>query len=137
MSDRPEPERVECTECFAQPHGDNMRIAYVKAGGGMSETWHSPECSKAITWEDLQKGAEQVREQDAWAKGVFPAAHERLERAAAAMPADSAAQPFVAALTELVREQAGTTGFVGLHSWVEILERHFPPDLPDPDRTTE
>lgn len=24
-----------------------------------------------------------------------------------------------------------------LHRWVEILERHFPPHLPDPERTTE
>jgi hypothetical protein len=24
--------------------------------------------------------------------------------------------------------------FVGLHRWVEILERHFPPDLSDPNR---
>jgi hypothetical protein len=32
--------------------------------------------------------------------------------------------------------QADTTGFVVLHQWAEILERHFPPELPDPDRTT-
>ncbi|MET8211983.1 hypothetical protein ABZT51_39470 [Streptomyces sp. NPDC005373] len=75
--------------------------------------------------------------QDAWAKGVFPAAHERLKQAAAAMPPDAPAQPFVDALTELVQAQAGTTGFVVLHRWAEILERHFPPQLPDPEHTTE
>ncbi|MFF8973670.1 hypothetical protein [Streptomyces sp. NPDC014995] len=47
------------------------------------------------------------------------------------------AQPFVEALAELVRAQADTTGFVVLPRWAEILERHFPPELPDPDCTTE
>ncbi|MGW0315468.1 hypothetical protein [Streptomyces flavidovirens] len=40
----------------------------------------------------------------------------------------------------LVQAQAGTTsttGFVVLHEWAEILERNFPPQLPDPDHTTE
>ncbi|MFF3343651.1 hypothetical protein [Streptomyces flavidovirens] len=46
-------------------------------------------------------------------------------------------QPFIDALNELVQAQAGTTGFVVLHEWAEILERHFPPQLPDPDHTTE
>ncbi|MFK4804125.1 hypothetical protein ACI3K5_36250 [Streptomyces sp. MPA0124] len=40
-------------------------------------------------------------------------------------------------MTELVQAQAGTTGFVVLHRWVEILERHFPLQLPDPEHTTE
>ncbi|MGW3765419.1 hypothetical protein [Streptomyces sp. NPDC005131] len=47
------------------------------------------------------------------------------------------AQPFVDALSELVQAQADTTGIVVLYRWVEILERHFPPELPDPDRTPE
>ncbi|MFF1715950.1 hypothetical protein [Streptomyces sp. NPDC058268] len=42
------------------------------------------------------------------------------------MPPDTPAQPFVDALTELVQAQADATGFVVLHRWVEILERHFP-----------
>ncbi|MEU8883833.1 hypothetical protein [Streptomyces hydrogenans] len=40
-------------------------------------------------------------------------------------------------MTELVQAQAGTTGFVVLHRWVEILERHFPPQLPDLDHVQE
>jgi hypothetical protein len=78
-----------------------------------------------------------VKEQDTWAKEVFPGAYERLQRAAAAIEPGTPAQPFIDALTELVQAQADTTGFVGLHQWVEILERHFPPQLPDPDHTTE
>ncbi len=74
---------------------------------------------------------------DAWAKGIFPAAHERLRQAAAALPADTVAHPFVRALTELVQAQADTTGFLQLHRWAEILERHFPPELPDPGHVTE
>jgi hypothetical protein len=37
---------------------------------------------------------------------------------------------------ELVQAQADTTGFVVLQQWVEMLERRFPPALPDPDHTT-
>ncbi|MFE1613250.1 hypothetical protein ACFW7P_31490 [Streptomyces albidoflavus] len=48
-----------------------------------------------------------------------------------------AAQPFLDALTDLVQAQADTAGFVVLRRWVEILERHFPPQLPDPGHTTE
>jgi hypothetical protein len=59
----------------------------------------------------------------------------RLKRAAA-LPPGPAAVPFVGAPTELVQAQADTTGFVVLHQWAEILERYFPPELPDPDRTT-
>ncbi|MEU2739394.1 hypothetical protein ABZ656_29505 [Streptomyces sp. NPDC007095] len=40
-------------------------------------------------------------------------------------------------LSELVQAQTDTTGFVVLHRWAEILERHFPPELPDPDHATE
>lgn len=137
MPDRSDSEHVDCTECRARPYGDNMRIIYAKPGGGTTSTWHTPECSQAITLERLQRTAEQIREQDAWAHGVFPAACERLQRAAAAIPADAPAQPFVAALSDLVREQAETTGSVRLHRWAEILERHFPPELPDPDHITE
>ncbi|MFB8247321.1 hypothetical protein ACFC5X_20045 [Streptomyces sp. NPDC055952] len=87
-----------------------------------------------INWE---AGARQVEEQEAWAEEVFPAAFERLKHAATAIPPGTAAQPFVDALTELVQAQADTTGFVVRRRWVEILERHFPPELPDPDYTTE
>ncbi|MEU4490027.1 hypothetical protein AB0H94_35000 [Streptomyces purpurascens] len=47
----------------------------------------------------------------------FPAVHERVQQAAAAMPPGTPAQPFIDALTELVQAQAGTTGFVVLHRW--------------------
>ncbi|MFB6718253.1 hypothetical protein [Streptomyces sp. NPDC056358] len=87
-----------------------------------------------IGWE---AGSRRIKEQDAWAKDVFPAACERLKQAAAAVPSGTPAQPFVDALTELVQAQADTTGFVVLHRWVEILGRHFLPQLPDPNHTTE
>ena len=70
-------------------------------------------------------------------KEVFPAAHERLRRAAATIEPGTPAQPFIEALADLVQAPADTTGFVGLHQWVEILEQHFPPEFPDPDHTTE
>ncbi|MER5359702.1 hypothetical protein [Streptomyces sp. NPDC002785] len=115
MTDKPETERVDC---FALPGPDNTRITYVKTSGGISETWHNPDCpALAIMQINMEEGSKRVREQDAWAQGVFPAAHERLRKAAAAMPADTAAQPFADALSELVQAQADTTGFVVLHRW--------------------
>ncbi|MFJ8143218.1 hypothetical protein [Streptomyces sp. NPDC096013] len=39
---------------------------------------------------------------------------------------------------ELIQAQADAgSGFVVLHRWAGILERHFPPALPDPDHTTD
>ncbi|MER7109821.1 hypothetical protein [Streptomyces sp. NPDC000229] len=55
-----------------------------------------------------------VKEQEARARGVFLAAHRRFKQVAAVLRADTAAQPFVAAPTELIQAQADTTGFVSL-----------------------
>ncbi|WP_176709909.1 hypothetical protein [Streptomyces sp. Wb2n-11] len=44
---------------------------------------------------------------DAWAKEIFPVAHERLKQAAAALSPGTPAQPFVDALTELAQARAG------------------------------
>ncbi|MFJ8509641.1 hypothetical protein [Streptomyces avermitilis] len=123
-----------CPACKAGPSPENACV-----GVGMPiQMWHTPDCPQwtimQIGWE---AGSRRIKEQDTWAKEVFPAAYERLRRAAATIEPGTPAQPFIEALTELVQEQAGTTGFVGLHQWVEILERHFPPELPDPDHTTE
>lgn len=126
MTDEPETER---TDCHALPDPGNTRI-----GIGPGEVWHTPDCpALAIFWINMEEGGKRIREQEAWARGIFPTAHDRLKSAAAELPADTAAQPFVAALTELVQAQADTTGFVVLHRWAEILERHFPPELPDPE----
>ncbi|WP_432038697.1 hypothetical protein [Streptomyces cucumeris] len=138
MTDQPGTEHTDCTDCTALPGPNNTRIMSVKAGGRVSEVWHTPDCPALtvlqINWEE---GAKRVHEQDAWAKGIFPAAHERLKQAAAAVAPDAAAKPFVDALTELVQAQADTRGHVVLHQWAEILERRFPPELPDPNHTTE
>ncbi|WP_327686576.1 hypothetical protein [Streptomyces sp. NBC_00467] len=80
---------------------------------------------------NVEEGSKQVREQEAWAQGVFPAAHERPQEG----HRDTATQPFVDVLTELVQAQGDTVGFVVLHRWAEILERHFPLELPDLGRT--
>jgi hypothetical protein len=128
-----ETEGEVCPDCKAGPSPENACV-----GVGMPiQMWHSPDCPQytimQINW---REGARRVKEQDEWAKEVFPAAHQRLQQAAA-VPPGTAVQPFIDALTELVQSQADTTGFVVLHKWVEILERHFPPQLPDPDHTTE
>ncbi|WP_302062060.1 hypothetical protein [Streptomyces sp. A3M-1-3] len=42
MSDHPETEGVDCTDCFARPGPDNTRIASVD--GWVSEVWHTTDC---------------------------------------------------------------------------------------------
>ncbi|MFB6772670.1 hypothetical protein [Streptomyces sp. NPDC056337] len=129
-----ETEGEVCPDCKAGPGRENaclgVRTPY--------QMWHTPDCPQwTIMQIDWEAGSRRIKEQDAWAKEIFPAAHERLKQAAEAAVPGTPAQPFIDALTELVQAQADTTGFVVLHQWVEILERHFPPVLPDPDRTTE
>ncbi|GGU10815.1 hypothetical protein [Streptomyces lateritius] len=123
-----------CPDCTAGPARENVRVA----GGTPYEIWHTSDCPEWTVMQiSLEAGSRRIKEQDEWAKELFPTVHERLEQAAETLPPDSPAQPFVDALTELVQAQADTTGFVVLHQWVEILERHFPPQLPDPEHTTE
>lgn len=81
MTDKPETERVDCTDCFALPGPANNRVSYVKAVGVIRETWHTPDCPQfTIMRINLQEGSKQVEEQETWARGVFPTAHERLSR---------------------------------------------------------
>ncbi|MEU8764614.1 hypothetical protein [Streptomyces sp. NPDC048659] len=103
--------------------------AYVWCGSGpgLGSSWSRP----------YTRPSRRIREQDAWAKELFPTMHERLEQAAETPPPDSLNRPFADALTELVHAQADTAGFVVLHRWAEILERRFPLQLPDPEHTTE
>jgi hypothetical protein len=129
-----ETEGEVCPDCKAGPGRENVCLGV----GTPYQMWHTPDCPRwTITQIEWEAGSRRIKEQDAWAKEVFPAAHQRFKQAAAAMPPGTPAQPFVDALTELVQAQADTTGFVGLHRWVEILERHFPPHLPDPDNVAE
>ncbi|MFF7369778.1 hypothetical protein [Streptomyces tricolor] len=123
-----------CPDCKAGPSPENACV-----GVGLPiEMWHIPDCPQwTIMQIDWEAGARRLKEQDAWAKDVFPAVHRRVQQAAAAIEPGTSAQPFVDALMELVQAQAGTDGFVVLRRWAEILERHFPPLLPDLDRTTE
>ncbi|MFJ1561551.1 hypothetical protein [Streptomyces mirabilis] len=133
MGETPQAERNVCPDCEAGPDPANACVGV----GLPMETWHAPDCPQYVIMQiNWEAGSRRIMDRDAWARGVFPAAHERLKQAVAAMPPDTATQPFINALTELVQAQADTTGFVVLHQWVEVLERHFPPVLPDPDHTT-
>ncbi|GGU67779.1 hypothetical protein [Streptomyces daghestanicus] len=118
-----------CPDCEAGPGRENACVG----AGTPYEMWHTPDCPQwtimQIGWE---AGSRQSKEQDAWARDLFPAAHECLKQAAAALPSHTPAQLFDDALTELVQAQADTTGFVVLHRWAEILERHFPPPTAGP-----
>ncbi|MFL0021400.1 hypothetical protein ACJBCE_00465 [Streptomyces sp. NBUL23] len=124
-----------CPDCKAPgPGRDNVCLAV----GTPYQMWHTPDCPQwTIMQIDWEAGSQRMEEQGAWAKETFPTAHERLKQAAAAMPPGTLAQPFIDALTELVQAQADATGFVVLHQWAEIQERHFPPHLPSPDNVAE
>ncbi|PYC74896.1 hypothetical protein C7C46_23715 [Streptomyces tateyamensis] len=98
----------------------------------VTEIWHTDTCpTYTIERILLEAGAAKVEEQGGRAKDAFPAAHQRLHEAAATIPADNAAAPFVTALLELIQAQADDTGrFVTLPTWTEILDRNFPPQDP-------
>ncbi|WP_326809781.1 hypothetical protein OIE62_40230 [Streptomyces scopuliridis] len=55
MTDKPETERVDCTDRFALPGPDNTRVAYVKTNGRIrpliarSRPWPFPDFEDAIT----------------------------------------------------------------------------------------
>lgn len=129
-----ETEGEVCPDCKAGPSPENTCV-----GVGLPEQmWHTPDCPQyAIMRINWEAGSRRIAEQDAWAKQIFPATHERLQQAAAVIEPGTPAQPFIDALSELVQAQADTTGFVVLHRWAQILERHFPPELPGPDHITE
>lgn len=134
MSQQSKAEPNVCPDCQAGPDPANARLVV----GSPIETWHTPACPQWTMMQvNLEAEARRVKEQDAWPQGIFPAVHERLRQAAAAIEPGTPAQPFIDALNELVQAQADTTGCVVLHRWEEILERHFPPPLPDPDHATE
>lgn len=123
-----------CPDCEAGPGPRNACV-----GVGLPiQMWHTPDCPQWTVMQiNLEAGSRRIEEEGAWAEEAFPAAHQRLRLAAAAMVPGTPAQPFVDALVELVQAQADTTGFVGRHEWARILERHFPPYLPDAGHTTE
>ncbi|MDH2393637.1 hypothetical protein QCN29_33730 [Streptomyces sp. HNM0663] len=140
--DRPETRLLDCTECFALPGPgpDKVRVRFCGPTGPITEMWHTRDCPRRDMTEIMndESRRQAAQEAEAWAEGVFPGVYERLKRAAAALPVDTPERPFVAALTELVQAQAEDTGgSVTLPTWVKILERHFPPDLPDSNHTTE
>ncbi|MFI6802862.1 hypothetical protein [Streptosporangium canum] len=107
---------------------------------GLIETWHTPDCADHLEadhleWEEqMEASAEEVRREQEWAAVAFPAASARLQEALRALPVEQRTTPFVAALAEAVElqavKQAGRGGFVVLHEWAQILDRHFPPARP-------
>ncbi|AZS75035.1 hypothetical protein DDE74_32620 [Streptomyces lydicus] len=138
-ADRPEINRVDCSDCDGWPAEDNIRISWVDTEKGLTEKglieiWHVPDCpTYLIERIMLEDGAQRAERRSAWAQASFPAAHQRLQAAAALAASDTAAVPFVAALTQLVQAQAAdTAAFVGLDKWVEILDEYFPPKEPNP-----
>ncbi|WP_157878521.1 hypothetical protein [Streptomyces chattanoogensis] len=133
-ADRPDINRVDCSDCGGGPAEDNIRISWVDTEKGFTEIWHVPECPTYLIERIMgEDGARRAKQRNAWAQASFPAAHQCLQAAAALAAGDTAAAPFVAALTQLVQAQgANTAAFVVLDKWVEILDQHFPPKEPNP-----
>ncbi|MFE9181684.1 hypothetical protein ACFYN5_36360 [Streptomyces sp. NPDC007126] len=70
-----ESEGEVCPDCKAGPGRENACLGV----GTPYQMWHTPDCPQwtimQIEWE---AGSRRIKEQDAWAKEIFPAAHERL-----------------------------------------------------------
>lgn len=124
-----------CPDCQAGP--DNMDARIITAGedpetGRMftTVTWHLDDCpAYTVSQILLEDSARRAEELAAWTRKEFPAVQERILDAIMRGKFDKTAMPFVAALGELVEEQGEDLGrFVTPDRWVEILNKHFPPN---------
>lgn len=135
MSDDCERREETCPDCHAGPHNMDARI--ISAGqdpdtGRMftTITWHLKDCPTYTVQQILtEDSVRRAKEQTERTRTEFPAVQERLVRAVASRQLDESALPFVEALVELVEAQGQDLGrFVTPERWVEILNKHFPPD---------
>lgn len=135
MSADDEAREETCPDCHAGP--DNMDVRTFSIGKDPDTgrtittiTWHLDECPTYTVQQILlEDGVRRAEERTEWTRREFPAAQERLIRAVAERRLDESALPFVEALVELVEEQGEDLGrFVTPDRWVEILNKHFPPD---------
>jgi hypothetical protein len=133
-----------CPDCHAGPDAMDARITSVKKDDATGDyytvrTWHTEDCTAYTLDRILMEDAvRRSKDLEAWAEGAFPAAHERVVTALMSHKFAPEAQPFVAALVELVDAQLEDTGrFVPLHRWAEILDSHFPPEGEEPSRKGE
>jgi ribosomal protein L37AE/L43A len=138
MTERDHREEI-CPDCQATPENRdvrNIKVCKDLETGAMytKETWHTEDCPQhTVEQIMMEEGVRRAKERDAWMKEAFPLAHERLKAAAAGLEGNEAAAPFVAALIELVGRQGQDLGrFVPPDQWVEILDRHFPPEGDEP-----
>ncbi|RUP92346.1 hypothetical protein D8M27_10565, partial [Corynebacterium pseudodiphtheriticum] len=66
-----------CPDCAAGPARENVRVA----GGTPYEIWHTSDCPEWTVMQiSFEAGSRRIKEQDAWAKELFPTVHERLKQ---------------------------------------------------------
>lgn len=135
MSDVPERREETCPDCQAGPHNMDARCTAISKDPVTGQyvtttTWHTDDCPAYTVQRILREdGARRAEERAEWTRREFPAAQERLIREVAGRQLDGAALPFVEALVELVEAQGvDVDRFVPADRWVEILNKHFPPD---------
>lgn len=123
-----------CPDCQATEDNRYSRIMRVHKDKSSGEhytvvTWHLQDCPTYTIEEILMEdGVRRAKEKEVRGQQAFPVARERVLRAVASREFAPEAEPFVAALAELVEAQAEDTGrFVTLDRWADILDRHFPP----------
>jgi hypothetical protein len=124
-----------CPDCQAGPDAKDATITSVMKDPETGEfytvaTWHLDTCpAYTVNQILMEDGARRAKEQSEWGRKEFPAAHERLLRAMMRVKLDAAAEPFVAALVDLVEAQGEDLGRIVLpERWAQILNRHFPPE---------
>lgn len=135
MSDEVEHREKTCPDCRATD--ENMDVRIIAAGTDLetgvrftSTTWHAKDCPQYLVDQILtEESVRQAKEDTARMKAAFPVAYERLNESASAADISPSAAPFVAVLLELVGRQAQDLDrFVSPERWLEILEKHFPPE---------
>lgn len=135
MSDDHDAREETCPDCQAGPQNMDTRVITVgkdRETGQMvtTVTWHLKDCPTHVINQILiEDSVRRAEEKTARTRKGFPAAQERLIRAVASRKLDESVLPFVEALVELVEAQGEDLGrFVPPDRWVEILNKHFPPD---------
>jgi hypothetical protein len=124
-----------CPDCHATPENRDARIITASKDKTTGEyytveTWHSSDCpAYTINQILMEDGVRRAKERSEWGHKAFPAAYERVMRAGVSQQFEAHARPFVAALLQLLDEQAEDLGrFVPFERWAEILNEHFPAD---------
>jgi hypothetical protein len=141
MSDEYDRREEICPDCGATEDDRDVRTISVgkdpETGRMFSSVTYYHSTCPAYTVDQIlmEDSARRAKEKAEWMKREFPLVRERLQAAASEGRGD--AEPFIAALLELVAAGEDLGRFVAPERWTEILTKHFPPEGAGPARPDE